>query len=303
MHDIRLINSMALRDPLGLCRRSEAGYFARIDGVVNGILDHLPQSRIALLCGPSSAGKTTTANNIKKGLARHGVPCEVISLDDYYRDVDGDYPKNADGSYDFEHPDCLDIPLLCAHMDSIERGDPVEIPRFSFTERRRLPRGEVVDPDSGVVLFEGIHALNRYVMGDELDRAFGIYIRISGEVGENGSLVLAKNQMRLCRRLVRDRRTRGTQADGTIAMWPSVRAGEHKYIMPCKSAATLTVDSFHPCEPGVLRPLLFSALEGVEGETAEALRRSYGQFEPIDATFVAENSLLREFIGDVGKDA
>lgn len=298
MYNLKDLNIAANADPAALCRVSEEKYFNQISQIADGIAAQLRESRIALLCGPSSAGKTTTAGNITRALAEKGIPCHVISLDDYYMDIHDDYPKNPDGSLDFESPYCLDIALLNEHFRAIERGEPVEIPHFSFTERRRSDKKTVLDPDEGVVLYEGIHALNPTVMGSEIERAFGIYIHIGSEIYDGDTLLLPKNYMRLCRRIVRDRRSRGTPTEQTIAMWPSVRAGEHKYILPGKPLADFVLNSFHPCEPGLFRPLILSALDGVDHPLADALRTAYDPFVEISRADVADNSLLREFIGD-----
>jgi len=293
------LNAAAVADPKALCRTSEEGYFRQISEIAEGIAAHLETSRVALLCGPSSAGKTTTAGNITRALAEKGIPCHVISLDDYYLDIHDDYPKNPDGTLDFESPYCLDIPLLKEHFRAIEQGNPLEIPHFSFTERRRSEKTTVIDPDDGVVLYEGIHALNPTVMGDEVDKAFGIYIHIGSEIYDGDQLLLPKNYMRLCRRIVRDRRVRGTSTERTIDMWPSVRAGEHKYILPGKPLADYVLNSFHACEAPLFRPLIFSALDGVDHPLADALRTAYAPFAEISPANVADTSLLREFIGDL----
>ncbi|MBR6556266.1 MAG: hypothetical protein IKT60_02430 [Clostridia bacterium] len=299
MYNYKDLNAAAIADPKALCRASEEGYFRQISEIADGISAHLETSRIALLCGPSSAGKTTTAGNITCALAEKGIPCHVISLDDYYLDIHEDYPKNPDGTLDFESPYCLDIALLKEHFRAIEQGEPLTIPHFSFTERRRSDKTTVIDPDDGVVLYEGIHALNPTVMGGEIEKAFGIYIHIGSEIYDGEQLLLPKNYMRLCRRIVRDRRSRGTPTERTIGMWPSVRAGEHKYILPGKPLADYVLNSFHPCEPGLFRPLIFSALDGVDHPLADALREAYGRFEEISPAYVADTSLLREFIGDL----
>ncbi len=299
MYNYKDLNAAAIADPKALCRASEEGYFRQISEIADGISAHLETSRIALLCGPSSAGKTTTAGNITRALGKKGIPCHVISLDDYYLDIHEDYPKNPDGTLDFESPYCLDIALLKEHFRAIEQGEPLTIPHFSFTERRRSDKTTVIDPDDGVVLYEGIHALNPTVMGDEVEKAFGIYIHIGSEIYDGEQLLLPKNYMRLCRRIVRDRRSRGTPTERTIGMWPSVRAGEHKYILPGKPLADYVLNSFHPCEPGLFRPLIFSALDGVDHPLADVLREAYGRFEEISPANVADTSLLREFIGDL----
>lgn len=298
MYFLKDINTDALSDPVALCARSEAHYTRQIDEVAAGIAEHMAKSRVALLCGPSSSGKTTTARRITEALAKRGISCHVISLDDYYMDVDENYPKNPDGSYDFESPYCLDIPLLTKHIHAIEQGLPVDIPRFDFMIRRRDSKTTHIPADGGIVLYEGIHALNATVMGDEIERAYGIYIRVGGEVWHEDLLQLPKNYVRLCRRIVRDSLFRNTDPAATLAMWNSVRAGEHKYILPGRALADYRIDSFHPCEPGLFRPLISEVLEGVDHPLADALRRAYAPFVNLTAEHLSADCLLREFIGN-----
>lgn len=293
------INRLAADAPEELCQQSEAFFRGQIQSLCKEIAENRRSSRVVLLSGPSASGKTTTAGVLTAGLSEYGLSCAVVSLDNYYRNQDEpDYPRNEDGTLDYEEPGALDVPLIRRHLAMVERGEPVTVPEFSFIEKCRVPGGTPIDPTvTDVVIFEGIHALSPEVMGEELSQAYGIYIRASSQFFDGPHLLLPKNRLRLARRIIRDIRTRGTDVEASLKIWPDVRDGEHRYVMQGKKNARFVLDSVHPCEPGLYAPMLLPALEKEDGPLAEELREIFGAFVPVDREYIAPDSLLREFIG------
>ena len=301
---LKEINQRAADDPTAFIAECESAYDRRIKGAGDLIASNIKQKPMLLLSGPSSSGKTTTARRITEYLLEKGIGSHVVSMDDYFLDVNEDTPRNQNGEYDFESPFCVDSELLKDHIHRLSRGEEVMVPRYDFPNQRRADNGVPLRiGQNEVVVFEGIHALNVSVTGDVYDKALEIYTRVASQVtADDGSLFFAKSRVRLTRRIVRDRQFRGTDATATLDMWENVRAGEHKHIVPFSDLADIEIDSFLPYELGVLGGMALKAIEGVgEGckgvRYAEELGLKLPMFETIDRALVPERSILKEFVG------
>lgn len=297
------INSSARHDPVGFVRQSSKNYKNQVEKAADFILDN--KKRIVMLAGPSSSGKTTTASFIEKALAKKGVSAKTVSLDDFYLPSLELYPRNADGSYDFESVESLDLPLIKECFTSLLESGEYEMPTYDFVNHCRSSVTKHIDiSDGSIVIVEGIHGLNPEMSsGMDSSALAKIYVSVSSRVyDDNGAVMLTKRMLRFERRLVRDFLFRGTSAEETFDIWPDVLSGENKNIFPFRANADIKLDSFHPCAPGLLSSKALALLDDVKGtkyeEQAQQLRQTLEHFEPIDASCLKNGSLLCEFLGN-----
>ena len=301
-YTVETINFAARHDPEGFVRQSSKNYFNAVEKAAQFILDS--NKKIAMLAGPSSSGKTTTAGLISGFLEKKGKVAKIISLDDFYLESLDLYPLNSDGSYDFESIYSLDLPLISKCFEElIENGESI-LPVFDFTTHSRSKDVKHLKLDGDTVLIvEGIHGLNPLISGGHDDEFVArLYVSVSSRVYDDDNVtVLSKRNMRFLRRLVRDSKFRATPAAETFANWGSVMAGEEKYIFPFRSNADIKLDSFHPCEPGLIAAEALTLLETVEGTEFENEAREYrdtlDRFERIERSALIKESLLCEFLG------
>ncbi|MDR1463889.1 MAG: nucleoside kinase [Oscillospiraceae bacterium] len=304
-NDLMYINDLARTSPETLIEKSEARFRGLIDAAAQRVL-RVHGHKMILLAGPSASGKTTTAGKISEALRREGVESVRISLDDFYRDKD-DVPLLPDGSRDLESIHALELPLLTKTLrDLMERGEG-ELPRYDFGAGRRLQGEPLRLPAEGMLIVEGLHAINPLIMeglGAQTERVTRIYISVSSRIyGEKQDIVLNKRNLRLVRRTLRDLQFRGSGAAETLGMWSAVTAGEEAFLSPCKPYADLLINSVHVYEPCVFRHRALPLLEEIpSGSPAAAearkLAKALRQFEPLAETLVPADSLLREFLGN-----
>lgn len=274
---------------------------------ISSIADQIATRRntkLVLIAGPSGSGKTTFAKRLAIQLQIHGIEPVSISLDDYYVDHD-DTPKHPDGSYDFECLEALDVALFNEHMADLMRGKTVRIPKFSFPLGKRdsaRSRSLKLHRDQ-VLVTEGIHGLNEALTASiPAENKFKIYVSALTQVCLDDHNRIFTTDTRLCRRIIRDRLFRGTRAAETIEGWPSVRAGENKYIFPFQEDADVIFNSALPYEHSLLKPYAERFLMEVPREhpsfmEASRLARFFSYFIPILEMEVPGNSILREFVG------
>lgn len=308
-YSLKEINRRVTTDPAAFVAECDERYEQSVLRSANRIAANLKNSRIILLSGPSGSGKTTTAHNIEARLDRMGIETHTISMDDYYLDVNENTPRNDKGEYDFESPECLDLALLRRHFEQLDAGEEVIIPHFDFAAQKRDPsKGRPLRLSANsMAIFEGIHALNGALCGEGHSAlALKIYISArSNTDDDNGRTIFKGTWHRILRRAVRDEFFRGTSAATTFAMWENLRRGEKLYISPFKDTADLIFDTSLAYEVPVLKAFAGHIFDGVEPHFARyreimQLRDALGLFEPLDASRVPENSLLREFIGRAG---
>lgn len=298
------INQAVRRDPQQFAADSDAAYAKKVTSAARAIAARRDRSRVILLSGPSGSGKTTTAMRIEDVLDHSGIETHTISMDDYFRTVDPETsPRALNGDYDFESPFCLDVDLLNRHFSMLDRDETIEIPKYDFNLHARLDGVVSKTLKLGrdeMAIFEGIHALNDVIVGKN-PKAFKLYIAArSNIVDDNGAVVFRHGWMRLCRRIVRDFKFRGNPASRTLQMYANVSRGERLYITPYKENADLLFDSSLACECSVLKPFVVPLLQEVSLEEFPLVRdilEGYEQIEGMDAEFLADNSLIREFIG------
>ena len=211
-------------------------------------------------------------------------------------------PRNREGAIDYESPFCMDIDLLNRHFAMLDRGETIHIPKYEFARQMRsdiLSQPLRLGKDE-LAIFEGIHALNDVIIGKN-PQAFKLYIAArSNVVDEDGSVVFYHHWLRLCRRIVRDYKFRGSNAEFTLKLWPNVRRGEKLYISPYKENANLKFDSSLATEVCVMKPYIVPPLQELprgEYPDADAILAAYERIEALDESLIPADSLIREFIG------
>ena len=293
------VENHELRD---LIMVSEALHEKKIAQIADMINDR-KETKVVLIAGPSSSGKTTFANRLSVQLRVNGYIPIPISLDDYF--VDREHtPNDENGEYDFESIYSLDLELFNSHLSSLLKGEEVEIPRFNFKKGEREWLGNKLKlPNNGIVLIEGIHGLNPILTNSILDKQkFKIYISALTQLNLDNHNRIATTDIRRVRRIVRDYLSRGYGAEETLKMWPSIRRGEEKNIFVFQEEADVMFNSTLVYELCVLKKYALEELDKIKPESkvyllASRLKAFLGFFKEIDKDLVPTNSILREFIG------
>lgn len=261
------------------------------------------KKKFVMIAGPSSSGKTSFANRLSIQLIAKGRKPHPLSLDDYY--VDRELcPKHPDGSFDFECLESIDVKLFNEDMNRLLKGEAVDMPSFNFKTGKREYRGRKLTLGADdILVIEGIHGLNdRLSQLIPPEHKFKIYISALTQLNIDEHNPLSTTDERLIRRIVRDARTRGTNAMETIAMWPSVRKGERENIFPFQEQADVMFNSALVYELAVLNVYAEPLLFGIERDCPEYLEakrllKLLDYFLPMPADGIPNNSLLREFVG------
>ena len=297
------INDSAKHAPAELIGQTEQLYQKRIAEIASFIITHgTPGNKVIMLAGPSGSGKTTTAIMLCDAIKALGTNAVRVSLDNFFRAADL-VPPLPDGTRDYESVNTLDIPLLnqCL-VDLIAKGQ-ADLPKFNFATARPHDKRIPMKIDGGVVVVEGIHALNPLVTECLPDESTAkVYISVKQGICEGEREVITSEHIRLSRRLVRDNLFRAASLERTLSMWKGVVNGERQNIYPFKRFANITINSLHIYEAGVLAPILLPLLEKVGPgvpyrRMVDQLIKELSLFEPIDQSLVPEDSLIREFIG------
>ena len=297
------LNNAVRSDPKGFAEACDADFAKKVEDAARKIADRRKESHIILLSGPSGSGKTTTAMKIEEQLEKMGIQTHTISMDNYFSTIDPETaPRNRDGDIDLESPFCLDVDLLNRHFAMLDRGETIHIPKYEFSRQMRSniqSQPLKLGPDE-MAIFEGIHALNDIIVGKN-PHAFKLYIAArSNLVDDEENVVFQHPWLRLCRRIVRDYKFRGSDAAFTVKMWSNVRRGEKLYISPYKENADLMFDSSLAFEFAVLKPLVVPLLQDLprsKHAVVSEVLHGFERIESMDEDCVAPNSLAREFIG------
>lgn len=280
----------------------EAQMEARI-GELADVIVNKGGKKFIMIAGPSSSGKTTFSHRLSIHLSARGLKPHPIPLDNYYLDRQF-CPRDENGDFDFECLESLDVELFNKDMSALLAGERVELPTFNFMTGKREYRGKFMQLGADdILVIEGIHGLNdklSYSLPSE--SKFKIYISALTQLSIDDHNALPTTDGRLIRRIVRDARTRGTNAQETIAMWDSVRRGEEKYIFPFQEAADFIFNSALIYELAVLKvyaePQLFNIpVDAPEYLEAKRLLKFLDYFLAIPSENIHHNSLVREFIG------
>lgn len=262
-----------------------------------------PGVKLVLLAGPSSSGKTTSCKRLSIQLAVNGLKPLQISLDDYFVDRERT-PKDENGEYDYESIYALDLQKINDQFNALFRGEEVELPKYDFQSGKSKKSGKRLKMnDNNVLVVEGIHALNPELTAQiPNEQIFRVYASALTTILLDNHNYIPTTDNRLLRRIIRDYKYRGVSAQDTIHRWPSVRAGENKWIFPFQENADAMLNTAMLYELAVLKmqaePLLEQVPENCD-EYAEAYRllKFLKYFKGIPFNNLPPTSLLREFLG------
>ena len=281
---------------------SEALQEKKISQIADTIAER-KEIKVVLIAGPSSSGKTTFCKRLSVQLLASGVKPVQISLDDYFVNRT-ETPKDENGELDYESIYALNIPLINEQFNALFRGEEVELPKYNFQTGMSEKSGKKLHlGENNILLVEGIHALNP-ALTEQIadDKKFKIYASALTTILLDDHNYIPTTDNRLLRRIVRDYKYRGCSAQETIHRWPSVRAGENKWIFPYQEQADVMFNTALLFELAVIKPQAEEVLEQVPEnceEYAEAyrLRKFLKYFAPLPFRNLPPTSLLREFLG------
>ncbi len=262
----------------------------------------LKKSRIILIAGPSSSGKTTSSRRLAIQLLARGVSPFPLELDHYFIDRDKT-PLDENGQPDFETIEALDIARLAEDIEKLLNGDKVQLPHFNFKTGMREAGDLIQLKDGQPLILEGIHGLNPRLIPNRLaDSAFRVYVSALTQLNLDRHNRVSTTDTRLIRRIVRDARERGYSAAQTISRWESVRRGEKRHIFPYQENADVMFNSALVYELSALKALAEPLLRQVSHRTPEYIeaRRLLAFLEwflPLDVSLIPANSIVREFLG------
>ena len=295
--EIKLVNAAAV-DKVSFIRHCEFEYESRIYAAAKEIM--ASGKRIVMLTGPSASGKTTTSNKIAEKIRTMGKKAQVLSMDNFFKNPEV-YPRLADGTKDYENVQAVDIELMEKCLNEILETGKSVMPAFDFKTERRVENAITMDIGDGIIIVEGIHALNPAVLGSlSREQVFTIYAGLREEYSHQGQRVLPTRDIRMVRRMIRDFKHRGHSPEKTIAMWQSVCDGEDKYIKPFKPNADLLLDTSFSYEILVMNSALKNLSAGLkdgspESERLEKLIRVFNNCDFIPEGYLLANSMLKEF--------
>ena len=287
---------------MGLINVAEALQEKKISHIAEMIAER-KNVKVVLIAGPSSSGKTTTCKRLSIQLIVNGLKPVGISLDDYFVDREKT-PRDENGNMDYEHVEALNIPLLNQQLNALMAGEEVELPKYNFQTGKSEKSGRRLKLNGNEVLVvEGIHALNPMLTSQiPEENKFRVYASALTTILLDDHNYVPTTDNRLLRRIIRDYKYRGVSAQDTIRRWPSVRAGENKWIFPFQENADVMFNTAMLFELGVIKsqavPLLELVPEDCE-EYSEAYRllKFLKYIRPIPNIQVPPTSLLREFLG------
>ena len=286
-----------------LIRVNEALHEKRFSQVADMVCQR--EAKVVMLAGPSSSGKTTSANRLATQLRVHGKKPVLLSLDDYYIDRDK-IPVGPDGKLDLEHINTIDTDLFRSQMRKLLEGEEIRLPSFNFvTGKREWTEKYLKLDEKSVIIVEGLHGLNPVMLPENVDKRliFRLYVSPLLPLNLDDHNRIPTSYLRLLRRIVRDYETRGASVQKTLAMWDSVRQGEKRWIFPFQENADVIFNSSSLYELGVLKKHIFPLLTAVQPEDA-CYEEARGIVKILNFVLEADvddeippTSLVREFIG------
>ncbi|PWH16020.1 MAG: nucleoside kinase [Anaerolineae bacterium] len=281
---------------------SEALHEQMVSNIASMILERQGQVRVILVAGPSSSGKTTFSKRLAIQLLARGLAPFPLEMDNYFVNRE-DTPRDEQGNYDFESVDALKWQQLDEDLSNLIAGREVQLPRYDFKSGTSQPGDIVQLSPNHIIILEGIHGLNpklfQFVQENQI---FRIYVSALTQLNLDRHNRVSTTDTRLIRRIVRDSRERGYNAQHTIRIWESVRRGEKRYIFPYQNNADVMFNSALVYELSALKPLAEPLLRQVPHGTPEYIEAKrllafLEWFLPLESTLVPDNSILREFIG------
>lgn len=307
---VNALNHRILQNEKKFISDSDNNYTQRLISIADNIENSMDTKPVVLLAGPSGSGKTTTAIKIREILLERGIITYTISLDNYFVPKER-FPVDENGKVDLESPAHVDKELLVQHMNNLAEGKEITLPIFQFSDQSRHWGPKLRREKNDVFIYEGTHALNPDVTGLASSWSHKMYVsvrtRLQYDVKGGDDRLLDPAYIRLMRRIIRDVLYRGRDITKTLDMFDSVEAGEVKYIMPYKTLADYSIDSFIPYEVPAYKSFVLGKLKA-----AIAANPVYERFSPIVEALteigaisldnIPPDSLTREFIGNSSYD-
>lgn len=277
----------------------ERDFESRLDEVSKKAIKS--DAKILLLSGPTCAGKTTTANKIIHDFYEAGKKVTIISIDDFFKERQDDRIIKDGEKIDYDSVDALDLPLLSECISQIKKLQPVKVPIFDFLTQKRNGCNEYKFDSNDIIIFEGIQAVYPEVTSLFDSKFIGIFINVENDVRINNAH-FTKNEIRLIRRIVRDRKFRGATPEFTLHLWETVRENEEKSIFPNKDICEIQIDSFMCYELFLMKNYLVEALHDFDTNSkyydkAKTLLDKVMKLDEISYDYIPKGSLYTEFLG------
>jgi len=286
-------------DFINMCETRHNRMLVELGNMIESDIDTI---RLICIAGPSSSGKTTFSNRLRIELLSRGIKPIRLSIDDYYLPK-SEVPKDENGDPDLESINALDIELFNQNMLDLISGKEVQLPRFDFKLGHRVSGRKLKVSFSQPIIIEGIHALNDMLtINIPKHQKFKIYISPQAQINFDNHNPMSLTDLRLLRRIVRDKKYRNASAEETMSMWPSVRKGEFTWIYNTQEGADFVFNSLLSYELSVMKKYAMPLLNNIDTNSvyfpvAERLIRMLKYFDDMPDEWVPSNSLLREFIG------
>ena len=297
--------NVAARSPQELAALSEQSYRDRVKYAAEKV--RLSGTKIVMLTGPSASGKTTSAHKLAEELIRQGTYAHVVSLDNFFSVGRSSTPACPTAPWITKTPIPWTWPLVRQCLHELSETGRTTLPIYDFANERRSSETEAVDLQGGVCIVEGIHALNPELTGlVPAEDVYRIYAGLREEYAIDGRRVINTQDIRLCRRTLRDAAARGRSPEKTLAMWDRVLDGETRYIKGFKTTADFLLDTSFTYELGLISRLLGIVrrqftLEGHNAELWDETARRFEHVVPLDLELLPADSMLREFYGSAVK--
>ena len=301
-YDIKQINNMFLENPTALIKKGEGEFHAQLNALTQELFERHKEIKVVLLTGPSASGKTTTANMLCQNLMQKGVECDVISLDNFYKNH-SDIPVDEYGNRDLESIEAIDVELVNTCFEQLIRYGEADFPIFDFlTSQRSQEYHHVLSGEGELVIVEGIHAMNPAIrsVGNEASY-YKVYISPRRPFMLGDEEILSPSGLRLIRRMLRDHQRRGSSVGHTLSMWGNVRASEKKHIFPYLGSEDFFVETTHLYEPMLYHELLSPILKQVKKgdqwyEKVRSIKMSLSFFERMHTDMLPKDTLMKEFM-------
>ena len=293
------VNFNSEQDKIDFVNQCERDFESRLNEasakiIKNGTLN-------ILLSGPTCSGKTTTANKIIEDYHNIGKAVTVISIDDFFHEREDGREIKEGEKIDYDSVDVIDLELLSKCIKNAKSGNNIRVPIFDFVSQSRVGFNAHYITEEEVLLFEGIQAVYPEVTSLFDEPFTGIFINVNEDVTING-VQFSRDEIRLIRRLVRDRKFRGATADFTFFLWETVRENEDNNIFPNKNICQVQLDSFMPYELFVIKPYIVKVLSEVNADSkyykqAREILEKFDGLDEISYDYIPSNSLYTEFLG------